>query len=183
MARRLNFGVIQLRKKIIILLISLIFGTLVLFFVQSNRQSPLPKVSEIEFVNVILFNYNNNTHNKQYISYIEFDKNNIYKLYKCVTPIELSEDASDFIKAGPIIGEIGFKKNNGSFVWLKFADAGKNPLCFNIDGKSYIRGGANYNNYKKDHIDNYSIDSINIDESMELYKKIVNMYKDNKNFR
>jgi hypothetical protein len=72
----------------------------------------------------------------------------------------------------PPLGRIRITLRDGRERQVVFVEAGKNPLCFTLDGVPYRRGGKGYLRYLEDHRDLYGLPYEHLDESMCLVDKL-----------
>jgi hypothetical protein len=93
---------------------------------------------------------------------------------RCLSPAEYSEAAGNMMLFPPL-GKIRFTLRDGRKHEVVFVEAGKNPLCFTLDGVPYIRGGRSYTCYAEDHRDLYGLPYEHLDEAMCLVDKLSEM--------
>jgi len=91
---------------------------------------------------------------------------------RCLSPAESSPWAGKMM-AFPPLGEIRIKLKGGRERRVVFVFAGKNPLCFTLDGVPYLRGGGGYRRYLADHRDFYGLPYEHLDEAVCLADKLV----------
>jgi hypothetical protein len=93
-------------------------------------------------------------------------------IIRCLIPSEESRAAGEMLVL-PRLGELRILASDGRTRRIVFVDAGKNPLCFELDGRAYLRGGRRYSHYAEDHRDLYDLPAETIDEARMFMKKLV----------
>jgi hypothetical protein len=93
-------------------------------------------------------------------------------ILRCLSPAESSQGAAKMMVL-PLLGSIRIKLRHGRERHVEFVDSGKNPLCFNLDGISYLRGGERYSRYLEDHRELYGLPAEYLDEAMPFADKLV----------
>jgi len=91
---------------------------------------------------------------------------------RCLSPAEYSRKVGEMM-AFPPLGEIRIRLKGGRERRVVFVFAGKNPLCFTLDGVPYLRGGGAYRRYLADHRDLYGLPYEHLDEAVCLADKLV----------
>jgi len=92
-------------------------------------------------------------------------------ILRCLSPAEYSEGAGKMMDFPPL-GKVLISLRDGRERQVVFVDAGKNPLCFTLDGVPYLRGGKSYLRYSEDHRDPYGLPYEHLDEAMCLVDKL-----------
>jgi hypothetical protein len=101
------------------------------------------------------------------------DSRTLQAIHDYLTPCERSEGAAGAMRSGPVIGRLDFYfRSPRRTMSVEFVDAGKNPLCFRVGDRAYLRGGANYQDYQPDHKRLYGIDASAIDEGLASYREL-----------
>jgi hypothetical protein len=95
-------------------------------------------------------------------------------ILRCLSPAEYSEEAGKMM-VFPVLGKIHFTLRDGRKQEVVFVEAGKNPLCFTLDGVPFLRGGSGYPGYLEDHRDFYGLPYEALDEAMCLVDKLSEM--------
>ncbi|MDR3620696.1 MAG: hypothetical protein P4L85_15195 [Paludisphaera borealis] len=99
------------------------------------------------------------------------DEKHFATVLDCLKPSESSAFARE-MTVFPNMGEIRIRMKNGRTRRVDFVDAGKNPLCFMVDGAAFLRGGHDYPNYREDHLRLYKLPSEAIDEALSFAYKL-----------
>lgn len=133
------------------------------------RSVKLPSAAEIESIEVAI--WGEQIGRKDVIN-CAVDKSDFDLVLRCLSPSVISDEARGMLRL-PRLGELTIRTQNGRTYRVVFVDAGKNPLCFSLDGVACIRGGPSYQGYEEDHRELYGIDAPHIDESWAFADRLI----------
>jgi hypothetical protein len=144
--------------------------TLLLYpnWVRKPRLADLPAPRDVESMEISL--WGEQMGRKDLIGYRVSDRD-FSIILRCLSPAEYSEGAGKMMGLPPL-GKVRISLRDGRERQIVFVAAGKNPLCFTLDGVPYLRGGTNYLRYSQDHRDLYGLPYENLDEAMCLVDKL-----------
>lgn len=131
--------------------------------------APIPSLAKIEDIEYDFFGESRGLPNRLGC---RIPKEHHGFVMQCLSPSEPSEGAARMVRGLPLVGELRILGTNGRVMRVTFVDAGKNPLCFSVDGVAYLRGGKDYLHYRRDHLDYYGIDEEAIDEALAFSHKL-----------
>jgi hypothetical protein len=132
------------------------------------RFAVLPSPRDLASVEVSL--WGEQIGRKEFVGF-RVDERDWPMILRCLSPAEYSEKVGKMMVFPPL-GKIRFRLKDERERELVFVEAGKNPLCFTLDGIPYLRGGKSYVRYLEDHRDLYGFPYENLDEAMCLADKL-----------
>jgi hypothetical protein len=135
------------------------------------RQAALPALTEIEKIEISLWGEQIGRKNLMHCSVRRGDFSTILR---CLSPSEFSEDSGKMMIFPPL-GVIHILLKDGRDRQVVFVEAGKNALCFTLDGVPYLRGGKLYRHYEEDHRNLFGLPYEHLDEAICVVDKLLEL--------
>jgi hypothetical protein len=153
----------------------ILVSPLALQWYERTRSVHLPSAQETEGIEVTLWG---SQIGREDIAKFPLHRSHFASVLKCLSPAVMSESARRMMIFPPV-GELRIRTSGGLTHRVVFVDAGKNPLCFTVDGVACLRERerADQAGYRADYRELYGYDAPAIDEAFALMDKLAAMCK------